>query len=88
MEEIPIRGFLLKKISTRIGFGRGNVVTSVIFLILHFPKWIYLGEISLRNMAINFFMSLIFGYLVEEYNSLWPSIICHSTLNISIYIGL
>ena len=88
MEEIPIRGFLLKKISTSIGFLRGNVVTSVIFLTLHFPKWIYLGEISLRSMAINFFMSLIFGYLVKEYNSLWPSIICHSTLNITIYIGL
>lgn len=88
MEEIPIRGFLLKKISTSIGFCKGNIVTSAVFLMLHFPKWMYLGEISFKNIIINFFMSVIFGYLVEEYDSLWPSIICHSTLNVAIYIGL
>lgn len=88
MEEIPIRGFLLKKVSTNIGFWKANITTSIVFLMLHFPKWIYLGEISFKNIIINFFMSVIFGYLVEEYDSLWASIICHSTLNVAIYIGL
>lgn len=88
IEEIPFRGFLLHKLDIKFGFIKANLLTTVIFVLLHFPQWLFSGgNIFLNSFQIGV-VSFVFGYLVKEYKSLWPSIICHSVFNCCFWIGL
>lgn len=88
IEEIPFRGFLLQKLNDKVEFIKANIITSLIFVLFHFPKWLLTGG----NIIINFIqigiVSFVFGYLDKEYDSLWPSIICHSVFNLCFFIKL
>ena len=88
IEEIPFRGFLLQKLSCKFGFMKANIITSLIFVVFHFPKWLLNGGNILMNLIQIGIISLVFGYLDDEYNSLWPSIICHSIFDLCFFIKL
>ena len=88
LEELPIRGFLLRILEEKYSFIKANLISTLIFVILHFPNWIIGGGNILQGIISVSIVRLIFGYLVKEYDSLWITIICHSVFNISIWIGL
>lgn len=78
IEEIPYRGFMLRKFTERWGFWRANVVTSTLFLTVHVPDWIVLHaggtDKAVRIVAFGFVM----GLLVRHSESLWAPILSHS----------
>ena len=82
IEEIPFRGFLLEKFKERAGFWKSNCLVTIIFILVHFPNWIVNGTDILSSAITISLVSLCLGYLVNEYNSLWITIICHSVFNI------
>ncbi len=85
-EEIFFRGFLLKRLSNRLGFLVGNIIQSTIFGILHgvmfftFTSTINTIIIILFTGLIGFFM----GYVNEKKanGSIVPSWVLHSFANL------
>jgi len=88
LEEIPFRGFLLQKLSTHMKFWTANLLTTIIFILLHIPIWTYSNVNLLQSIKSTIIFSLVLGYLFNEYDSLWVPIICHSVFNLCIWIGL
>lgn len=87
-EEIPFRGFLLQQLRKYMSFWSANIITSIVFVIFHFPTWI-ISHVNIVSASIPILMgSLAFGYLFEEYKSLWSPIICHSVFDLCTWIGL
>jgi uncharacterized protein len=90
-EEIVFRGFLLRKLMDSNSFWQANILTSLLFVSIHFPIWIYKGLFEfpyiLASMATAFVLGIIFGFIYRKTNSLWSVIILHSLYNflVSIY---
>ena len=85
IEELIFRGIVLQYLDQKIKFIFANLLTSLLFLIPHFPQWImrrYVFELLLsRSSLYIIIMSLIFGLVFKKSNSLYPGIILHSTYN-------
>ena len=86
LEEVVFRGLILEAISARtVGRRIGlvtfaNLLTSLLFVAAHFiyHPW---------NWAlVVFFPSLVFGYMKERHQSLWPPIILHVFYNLGFFI--
>ena len=90
-EEILYRGFFLQKIQTLTGNWTANLMTSLLFVGIHLPNWIYTGEVPLEILSMSlsiFVLSLLLGSLMQKTDSLWPSILVHILNNmISFYIS-
>lgn len=86
-EEIVFRGFLLQKIQELTGFWVANIISSVLFLLIHFPRWykdgLLLGGFFNLLSAIIFAIafSLLQGYTLKRTKSLWSCILTHSLNN-------
>ncbi len=71
-EEILFRGFLYAGLRARLGLGKGLVISAALFAIVHVipgvlpPIWV---------------MGLVFAWLYERYDSLWPCVMLHSLVN-------
>ncbi|MFL0269930.1 CPBP family intramembrane glutamic endopeptidase [Clostridium sp. WILCCON 0202] len=87
-EEIPFRGFLLQKLWKKINFVQANIVTTLLFVLIHIPEWIYSGADIIKSSFTVSIVSLVLGYLFKEYDSLWIPIVCHSIFNFTTWIGL
>lgn len=87
IEEIPLRGFALEKLKKKMSFWNANIVVTIIFVLLHFPNWFINGTNIISSSITISTVSLCLGYLVNEYNSLWPAIICHSVFNIFFWVS-
>lgn len=80
-EEIPFRGFILRKLCTRVNFWLVNGLTSLIFTGFHLPGWLMLDLFSLP-LALNIFaISFILGLVFRYSHSLWGCIISHDANN-------
>lgn len=88
LEEVPFRGFILQQLNSRMNFFFSNLLTTLIFLLLHFPLWIITGKNVFEASISISIVSLILGYLYKEFNTLWIPIILHSVFNICVWIGL
>jgi membrane protease YdiL (CAAX protease family) len=88
LEEIPIRGFLLQKLASKMNFWAANIISTFIFVSLHIPTWVNSNTNIIQASMTTAMVSLAFGYLLKEYKSLWTTIICHSVFNLCIWIGL
>jgi membrane protease YdiL (CAAX protease family) len=90
-EEILFRGFFLQKIAAYTKFGIANSITSVLFLLIHFPGWIALDALPAGNFfklylfAFIVSFSLIEGYVLKKTGSLWVCIVIHSINNFMSY---
>lgn len=84
-EEILMRGFILTKLREVTTFWKANIITSLLFVAIHWPGWklIFDNELSwmLQSSVTVFILSIALGYLVKKTNSLWPSIILHAANN-------
>lgn len=82
-EEIPFRGFYQTFLKKRYGFIKSNIITSILFMVLHI-KFFMSGDII--QLIMLFFISLWLGYIYEKTESIWAPIMVHSTFNFLIYI--
>ena len=85
-EEIVFRGFLLKTISDRFGFGIGNLVQGILFGFMHGIMFFYLTG-PIMALMITVFTGLIglaMGYVNERKagGSILPSWCIHASANI------
>jgi membrane protease YdiL (CAAX protease family) len=88
-EEIPFRGFLQQKIESMTNFWTANVITNVIFLLHHFPKWIQSRyDMILVNGIFVIFLGLIFGFVFKKTKSLWSVVIFHSLADLILFMAL
>ena len=85
-EEILFRGFLLKRISNKFGFGVANVIQSLVFGIMHGVMFFSLVGISKAILIIAFTSSIAWfmGYINEKKanGSIIPSWTIHALSNI------
>jgi uncharacterized protein len=77
-EEIPFRGFILQKLSTRMNFWLANALASLVFVGMHLPGWLMLHLFTLP-LALNIFVfSFALGAVFQYSRSLWSCVIGHS----------
>ena len=89
-EEIVFRGYILQKFKEVMGFGRANVITSVLFVLIHLPKYFVEGKLfSMGFMTNSVFFLLTFSYvqgiLFKRTDSIWPCFIFHSANNFAMF---
>lgn len=87
IEEIAFRGFILQKLEQVVNFWVANVITSCLFVAIHFPGWIIVGRSmlvpdKLIPMGEIFLLGLLLGYLLKRTISLWSCIILHAINNL------
>ena len=78
VEEIPFRGFVLQKLNERMSFWAANVISSLLFLLIHFPGWIALHLYNTQTAAIIFVFGFVMAVLLRYTRSLWGPIVAHS----------
>ncbi|MFJ7913962.1 MULTISPECIES: lysostaphin resistance A-like protein [unclassified Lysinibacillus] len=86
-EEIVFRGFILQEINKKMAFWEANVITALLFLVIHFPVWIY-NDIFFHfgTHAYVFILGLLFGFVYKKTGSLWSVIILHALHNFFVTI--
>jgi CAAX protease family protein len=78
IEEIPYRGFMLRKFTERIGSWPANLMTSLLFVSIHVPGWVALHMLSVDRAVSIFVFAVTMSIIVTYSRSLWASIIAHS----------
>lgn len=85
-EEILFRGFLLKRVQSKFGFGAGNTVQALLFGLLHGAE--FWGEVSVVTASVFAAFTFIFafadGYVNEKLadGSIIPGWCTHAITNI------
>lgn len=79
VEEIPFRGLILQKLQERMNFWFANLISSVLFLLIHFPGWISLNLMTNRGVALVLVFGFAMAMLLRYTKSLWSSIVAHSS---------
>jgi len=83
IEEFVFRGFILEKLKGSLHFFYANLITALLFLLIHFPGWLIWGDgISIESSVSIFFVGFIWGYLYKKTNSLLSPILAHSLNNL------
>lgn len=86
-EEIFFRGFIAKKLTTKLGFKIGNIIQSLIFGLTHLLLFGLLTKISFLPLIVIFVFSTLagwaIGYVKEKYanGSIVPGWIAHGLGN-------
>jgi len=83
-EEILFRGFVLNKLAERLKFWIANLLTAVLFTLIHWPFWIWHNGFHVSTIQASagiFLMALLLGYVVKLTNSLWPAVAVHIANN-------
>lgn len=86
-EEIVFRGLILQEINKRLTFWKANVITALLFLVIHYPFWIYNG--SFFNFGTHIYvvlLGLLFGFVYKKTGSLWSVVLLHAFHNFFVTI--
>jgi len=88
VEEITLRGFLLKELElSGDSFWRANTLTALVFLAMHLPGWLFQGRIptaagfAQRALPIAA-LGLLFGWTKRRADSLYAAIVVHAINNV------
>lgn len=87
VEEITFRGAVMGSLETRMSFLSSNLLTGVLFLLVHFPGWYFDGFISsgvtiVASSAIGILLlGWIFGYIAHKSKSVIASTLAHMLNN-------
>lgn len=80
-EEIVFRGWFMNSLCSFVSDKKANLLSSILFVFIHYPRWIYLGRdfssILISSVTI-YCLSLIFGWAFRKTRSIWTSSIMHS----------
>lgn len=84
-EEVVFRGFILTELQKMTRFWAANLLSSVLFLMIHFPKWFKEGVLMDPGIIGSFTYVICFGllagYVFRKTKSIWPCMIIHSVNN-------
>jgi membrane protease YdiL (CAAX protease family) len=86
IEEIPYRGFMLRKFAERFNFWFANLITSVLFVAIHLPGWIALHTLKVETAATIFVFGFVMGAAFRWSDSLWTPIAAHSANDFLSYV--
>ena len=91
IEELFFRGFVLPQFETRFGFWKANLLQSALFVLVHWPNWIWVngfqGWILVTSVSI-FALGLFLGWVVKRTNSIWPAVALHFINNfLAMFLG-
>lgn len=86
IEEIPYRGFILRKIGERLNFWLANTITALLFLTIHLPGWFALHTFSARAAMTITVFGFVMGLVVRWSNSLWAAIVAHSANDLMSFV--
>lgn len=78
IEEIPYRGFILQKLQERMNFGLANLLSTLLFVVIHLPGWISLDLLHAEIVLFVFGFGLMMGFIFRYARSLWSVIVAHS----------
>ncbi|HEV2123174.1 MAG TPA: CPBP family intramembrane glutamic endopeptidase [Chloroflexota bacterium] len=85
-EEIVFRGFILQQLVVRYAFPTANLLTALLFVLIHVPIWFLTYQLDLAEVArtapVTFAVSWILGTLFAGTRSLWPPIAVHAVYNL------
>lgn len=90
VEEIVFRGFLYNSLSRLFSFNKAAIISSVMFVIIHYPKYIWDGSFGfpwvLSVSIMIFLLGYTFAYVFEKSGSIWTSIILHMSWNLLVIL--
>jgi membrane protease YdiL (CAAX protease family) len=78
IEEIPYRGFMLRKFAERFDFWLANAITSLLFLAIHLPGWLALHTLNASAAVTIAIFGFVMGLAVRWSDSLWAAVVAHS----------
>jgi hypothetical protein len=86
MEELLFRGLFLKKLEPLLGDFPASLTIAVVFTALHFgvgytsDQWLF--------MVILIALALAFAGVIQKTRALWPAILFHAGMDISVMLGI
>lgn len=84
-EEVVFRGYLLREFARETRFWIANAAQALLFLAVHIPGWILLGQFSfpgaIRLAGYVVFVGLLLGAVWKRSRSLWACMLIHSLSN-------
>ncbi|MGA9762001.1 MAG: type II CAAX endopeptidase family protein [Gaiellaceae bacterium] len=83
-EEVVFRGFILQKLGARLDFRWANLATSLLFVLVHLPRWIRDERLGPGIAGAALFLlafSLLLGWALRRSGSLWACALAHSLGN-------
>lgn len=85
MEELLYRGLFLQKYEPFLGKGLSNILTAIVFAIMH-TQVTYAAEM-ITFLTIVLVLSLIWGVLIQKSDSLWGAVLFHAAGDCLIIFG-
>ncbi len=85
MEELLYRGLFLQKYEPFLGKGLSNILTAIVFAIMH-TQVTYTAEM-IMFLTIVLVLSLIWGALIQKSDSLWGAVLFHAAGDCLIIFG-
>jgi uncharacterized protein len=85
-EEIPFRGFMLRKLQERFDFWTSALISSLLFVAVHVPGWAMIGTLTARNVVSIFLIGSVLAIVVRYAKSLWAPIVAHSMNDFMSYV--
>lgn len=85
VEETLYRGFIFQKLRVTWSFHGANLLTSGLFLLIHWPGWLYMQGLHWGLVPLSasiLVISWVLGLLFELTRSLWPPIVLHLLNNV------
>lgn len=77
-EEIPFRGFVLKKLQERLSFWLSMIISSILFAGMHVPGWILFNSFTLFDAVFTFVFGVLMVIILKYSKSLWGPIVAHN----------
>lgn len=88
-EESLFRGWFLNSISVFVSERKANLISSALFVFIHYPGWIFAGydltTIIITSISV-YVLSLIFGWVFRKNRSIWTGAILHSAWDLITWI--
>ena len=85
MEELLFRGLFLQKYEPFLGKGMSNILTAIVFAIMH-TQVTYAAQM-IQFLVIVLALSLIWGFLIQKSDSLWGAVLFHAAGDCLIIVG-
>jgi len=85
IEEVLFRGAVLHGFAEHMRGWYANLITSVLFVGVHWPYWLWSRGLSGGVVADSvgvFLVSLLFGVLFLRTRSIWPCVVAHGANNV------
>ena len=88
-EESVFRGWFLNAISTFVSERKANLISSALFVLIHYPGWIFAGyeltTIAVTSLSV-YVLGLRFGWVFRKNRSIWTGAILHSAWDLITWV--